>query len=58
VRAYRQPLRTGKRGRPALVVPETLTLTQTVKHRDERILFTLKVRNSAGITQPGIGRKD
>jgi hypothetical protein len=28
-------MRTGKRGRPRLVVPETLTLTQTVKHRDE-----------------------
>src|SRR2546430_12440613 len=35
VRAYRKPMRTGQRGRPRLVVPETLTLTQTVKHRDE-----------------------
>jgi len=26
---------TGKRGRPAWVVPETLTLTQTIKHRNE-----------------------
>jgi hypothetical protein len=34
VRAYRKPVRTGKRGRPPLVVPEMLTLTQTVKHRD------------------------
>jgi len=35
LRAYRKPVRTGKRGRPRLVVPETLTLTQTVKHRDQ-----------------------
>jgi hypothetical protein len=35
VQAYRQRVPTGKRGRPPLVVPETLTLTQTVKHRDE-----------------------
>jgi hypothetical protein len=31
---YRQPLRTGKRGRPRLVVPAALQLTQTVKQRD------------------------
>jgi len=35
VRAYRQRKLTGKRGRPGLVVPATVTLTQTVKHRDE-----------------------
>jgi hypothetical protein len=34
-RAYRKRVVTGKRGRPRLVVPETVTLTQTVKHRDE-----------------------
>ena len=34
VRAYRAPVRTGQRGRPRLVVPETLSLTQSVKHRD------------------------
>jgi hypothetical protein len=34
-RAYRQPLRTGKPGRPRLVVPESLSLMQTIKHRDE-----------------------
>jgi hypothetical protein len=34
-RAYRKPMPTGKRGRPPLVVAETVTLTQTVKHRDE-----------------------
>lgn len=35
-RAYRYPLRTGRVGRPPLVVPEGLSLTQTIKHRDER----------------------
>lgn len=35
-RAYRKPRRSGNRGRPALVVPESVTLTQTVKHRNER----------------------
>ena len=34
-RAYRKPVPTGKRGRPRLVVPQTVMLTQTVKHRDE-----------------------
>ena len=36
IQAYRQPLRTGRRGRPRLVIPPTLRLTQTVKHRDRR----------------------
>jgi hypothetical protein len=36
VRAYRQPIYTGRRGRPRLTVPETLCLTQSVKHRDAR----------------------
>ena len=35
-RAYRRPVRTGRVGRPPLVVPEGLSLTQTIKHRDER----------------------
>ncbi len=35
VRAYRKLAPTGKRGRPPWVVPETVTLTKTVKHRDE-----------------------
>lgn len=35
-RAYRRPLRTGKVGRPPLVVPKGLSLTQTIKHRDQR----------------------
>lgn len=34
-RAYREPLRTGRVGRPPLVVPEGLSLTQTIKHRDK-----------------------
>jgi hypothetical protein len=36
VHAYRQTVSTGRRGRPRLAVPETLRLTQTVKHRDAR----------------------
>jgi hypothetical protein len=49
VRAYRQPVRTGKRGRPAFVVPETLTLTQTVKHRDEHgHLVSVEIRAALG----------
>lgn len=35
-RAYRRPQRTGRVGRPPLVVPEGLSLTQTIKHRDKR----------------------
>ncbi len=31
---YRQPVRTGRRGRPALRVPTGVALTQTIKHRD------------------------
>lgn len=32
--AYRQPVYTGRPGRPRLLVPPTVRLTQTVKHRD------------------------
>ena len=35
-RAYRQAVRTGRRGRPPLRVPEGLSLIQTIKHRDKR----------------------
>lgn len=35
-RAYRRAVRTGKVGRPPLIVPEGLSLTQTIKHRDGR----------------------
>lgn len=34
--AYRKPVRTGRPGRPPLVVPEGLSLTRTIKHRDKR----------------------
>jgi hypothetical protein len=49
VRAYRKPMRTGKRGRPPLVVPKTITLTQTVKHRDEHgRLLSVEIRTALG----------
>ncbi len=45
MRAYRQRVPTGKRGRPPWVVPETVTLTQTVKHRDEHgRLLSVEIR--------------
>ncbi len=51
MRAYRKPVRTGKRGRPALVVPETLTLTQTVKHRDGHgRLLSVEIRAALGVS--------
>ncbi len=34
--AYRYPLKTGRVGRPPLIVDEGLSLTQTIKHRDKR----------------------
>ena len=53
VRVYRKPVRKGKRGRPAWVVPETLTLTQTVTHRHEhRRLLSVETRAALG---PGVG---
>ena len=49
-RAYRQRRLTGKRGRPRLAVPETLTLTQTVKHRDEHgRLLSVEIRATLGV---------
>jgi IS1 family transposase len=36
LRAYREPVRTGRRGRPPLRLPQGVRLTQTIKHRDER----------------------
>ena len=49
VRAYRQRVLTGKRGRPPLVVPETVTLTKTVKHRDEHgRLLSVETRAAIG----------
>jgi hypothetical protein len=49
VRAYRQRKLTGKRGRPAWEVPATVTLTQTVKHRDDRgRLLSVEIRAALG----------
>jgi len=48
-RASRQRKVTGKRGRPAWVVPATVTLTKTVKHRDERgRLVSVEIRAALG----------
>ena len=48
-RAYRQRVLTGKRGRPRLVVPERITLTQTIKHRDEHgRLLSVETRAALG----------
>jgi IS1 family transposase len=35
-RTDRQPVRTGRRGRPPLRMPDGVRLTQTIKHRDQR----------------------
>ena len=54
VRVYRKPTRKGKRGRPAWVVPETLTLTQTVTHRHEHgRRLSVETRAALG---PGVGQ--
>lgn len=56
LRASRKPMRTGKRGRPRLVVPQTLTLTQTVKHRDEHgHLVSVESRAALGATMEVAG---
>lgn len=48
-RAYRRPVRTGRRGRPPLRVPEGLSLTQTIKHRDEHgRLLSVETRTAIG----------
>jgi IS1 family transposase len=48
-RAYRQPVRTGRRGRPPLRVPEGVSLTQTIKHRDEHgRLLSVEIRATIG----------
>ncbi|WP_244422063.1 hypothetical protein [Ktedonobacter racemifer] len=55
-RAYRQPVRSGQRGRPPLVVPPDVCLTQTIKHRDEHgKLLSVEIRAALGevIIQPG-----
>jgi len=49
VRAYRERVWTGKRGRPPWIVPETVTLTQTVKHRDAHgRLLSVETRAALG----------
>lgn len=54
--AYRQPQRTGKPGRPALVVPDDVCLTHNIKHRDEHgKLLSVEIRAVLGpvVSQPG-----
>jgi IS1 family transposase len=51
-KAYREPVRTGRRGRPPLVVPEGVSLTQTIKHRDEHgRLLSVEIRATIGTTE-------
>jgi hypothetical protein len=55
-RASRQPLRSGKLGRPPLVVPADVRLTQTIKHRDEHgKLLSVEIRATLGevVDSPG-----
>lgn len=48
-RAYRKLAPTGKPGRPPWVVPETVTLTKTVKHRDAHgRLLSVETRAALG----------
>jgi IS1 family transposase len=50
-RVYRRPVRTGRRGRPPLRVPEGVSLTQTIKHRDEHgRLLGVETRATIGAT--------
>ena len=54
-RAYRRPVRTGRRGRPPLRVPAGVRLTQAVKRRDRRgRLLGVEVRAALGapLAQP------
>jgi len=52
-RAYRQPVRSGQRGRPPLVVPPDVRLTQTIKHRDEHgKLLSVEIRAALGEIVP------
>ena len=55
-RAYRQPVRSGKLGRPPLVVPPEVRLTQTIKHRDEHgKLLSVEIPAVLGgiVSEPG-----
>ncbi len=50
--AYRRPVRTGRRGRPPLGLPEGLSLTQTIKHRDEHgRLLSVETRTTIGAAE-------
>jgi hypothetical protein len=52
-RAYRQPVRSGQPGRPPLVVPPDVRLTQTIKHRDEHgKLLSIEIRAALGEVIP------
>lgn len=54
-RAYRQPVHSGQPGRPPLVVPSGVRLTQTIKHRDAHgKLLSIEIRAALGevIPQP------
>ncbi|GAC1392957.1 MAG: hypothetical protein NVSMB38_18580 [Ktedonobacteraceae bacterium] len=54
-RASRQSVRSGQPGRPPLVVPPDVRLTQTIKHRDEHgKLLSIEIRAALGevIPQP------
>jgi hypothetical protein len=56
VRTYRQRVLTGKRGRPRWVVPERVTLTKTVKHRDEHgRLLSVEIRAGLGVAMEPAG---
>jgi hypothetical protein len=55
-RAYRQPVRTGRRGRPPLRVPDGLALTQSIKPRDARgRLLGVETRATIGAPVPRPG---
>lgn len=55
-RAYRKRVLTGKRGRPRLVVPEHISLMQTVKHRDEHgRLLSVEIRAALGMAMEPAG---
>ena len=55
-RAYRKRVLTGNRGRPRLVVPESVTLMQTVKHRDEHgRLLSVEIRAALGMAMEPAG---
>lgn len=48
-RAYHEPVLTGKPGRPRLVLPESLSLMQTINHRDEHgRLLSVETRAALG----------